>query len=206
MNYSALPSLTHGLVTLRPIASGDIEPWFRYLSLPQVYEHTSWNVHAPSELAHCVWREEEFTPSSPLRFAIALRTTGELVGTAGFHTISPQNATAEIAYDLAPEYWGKGIATAVCRELSAWVHSAAAVIRVQATVLETNVRSAKVLERCGFQCEGLLQAYRLVRGQPGNFYMYAHVQRRIAAINTLVRNESFACQTPPQWSPLAAKT
>jgi len=183
MNYSALPSLKHGLVTLRPIVSSDIEPWFRYLSLPQVYQHTSWNVQSPSELAHCAWREEEFTPSSALRFAIALRTSSELVGTAGFHTVSPQNATAEIAYDLAPAYWGKGIATAVCRELCAWAHSAAAVIRVQATVLETNARSARVLERCGFQREGLLQAYRLVRGQPGNFYMYAHVALLAGKLN-----------------------
>ena len=44
-----------------------------------------------------------------------------------------------------------------------------------ATALESNERSARVLERCGYQREGLLRSYRLVRGQPGNFFMYSHL-------------------------------
>jgi ribosomal-protein-alanine N-acetyltransferase len=42
-------------------------------------------------------------------------------------------------------------------------------------VLEANVRSAGLLERCGFLREGLLRSYRRVRGRSGNFYMYSHV-------------------------------
>jgi [ribosomal protein S5]-alanine N-acetyltransferase len=106
---------------------------------------------------------------------VALRSSNELAGTAGFHTVSPQNATAEIAYDIAPPYWGKGIGSAVCSALVNWAHSAASIVRVQATVLESNARSVAVLERCGFQREGLLRSYRMVRGKHGNFYMYAHV-------------------------------
>ncbi len=181
MHFSSLPSLEHELVLLRPIAEPDIEPWFRYLSQPAVFEHTSWNVKAPAELAHYVWKPQEFTASSLLRFAIALRTTDALVGTAGFHTVSALNATAEIAYDLAIEYWGKGIASAVVRSLTDWAHTAASLVRVQATVLESNARSMRVLERCGFEREGLLRSYRNVRGSPGNFYMYAHVAARADA-------------------------
>lgn len=175
MHFASLPQLEHELVSLRPIQSTDIETWFNYLSQSEVYEHTSWNVQEPNDLSHYVWGTEEVTASSQLRFAIALRSNSELIGTVGFHTVSPQNATAEIAYDIAPPYWGKGIARAVCTELVTWAHTAAAVIRVQATVLETNTRSAAVLEHCGFQREGLLSSYRKVRGKHGNFYMYAHI-------------------------------
>jgi len=181
MQFAALPKLEHDLVTLRPMTPEDIGPWFDYLSLPLVYEHTSGNVKEPGELSHCAWKQDEFTPSSPLRFAVALRASNTLVGTAGFHSVSPQNAAAEIAYDLTPQYWGKGIASAVCSALVAWAHSSASVARVQAAVLESNLRSARVLERCGFQREGLLRAYRRVRGAHGNFYMYAHVALPAAA-------------------------
>lgn len=181
MHFSSFPQLEHELVLLRPIGAADIEPWFNYLSQPEVYEHTSWNVQEPNELNHYAWKRGEFTESSLLRFAIALRSNNELVGTAGFHTVSPQNGTAEIAYDISPTYWGKGIASAVCSELVKWAHTAAAVTRVQATVLESNVRSVAVLERCGFQREGLLHSYRKVRGKRGNFYMYAHVAPRTDA-------------------------
>jgi [ribosomal protein S5]-alanine N-acetyltransferase len=178
MRFSSLPLLEHGIVVLRPITAADIQPWFRYLSQPEVYEHTSWNVQAAEELNHYAWKPEEFTPSSLLRFAVALRSNNELAGTAGFHTVSPQNETAELAYDIAPPYWGKGIGSAVCSALVNWAHSAASIVRVQATVLESNARSVAVLERCGFQREGLLRSYRMVRGKPGNFYMYAHVASR----------------------------
>ena len=181
MHYSSLPELEHELVALRPLMSADIDPWFRYLTQREVFEHTSWDVQDSRELSHYAWKPDEFTPTSLLRFAVALRSSNELVGTAGFHTVSPQNETAEIAYDIAPQYWGKGIASAVCATLVNWAHTAASVVRVQATVLETNHRSMAVLERCGFQREGLLRAYRKVRGSHGNFYMYAHVSSRAAA-------------------------
>ena len=175
MHFSSLPQLEHELVVLRAMASADIERWFGYLSLPEVHEHTSWNVQSSADLSDYAWRPEEFTPSSLLRFAVALRSTDELVGTAGFHSVSPANQTAEVAYDIDPRFWGKGIASAACSELARWAHSAAGIVRVQATVLESNARSMAVLERCGFQREGLLRAYRTVRGKHGNFYMYAHV-------------------------------
>jgi [ribosomal protein S5]-alanine N-acetyltransferase len=176
MHFTHLPELKHEVVCLRALEASDIEEWYDYLSLPVVFEHTSWNVKAASELAQNAWSAQELSASSPVRFAIALKSDNRLVGTAGFHTVSPANQTAELAYDLAPEMWGKGIATAVCKELVTWAHACANTIRVQATVLESNERSARVLVRLGFSREGLLHSYRLVRGVPGNFYMYSHVK------------------------------
>src|SRR4051812_2356867 len=175
MLFEALPTASHDLVSLRPIVEADLPAWYAYLSVPAVFEHTSWNLSSPSELLPYVWAPEAFTASSLLRLAIALRSTGDLVGTAGFHTVSPQNRSAELAFDLSPSVWGKGIATYVCQLLVAWAHADVGLLRVQATVLESNARSAAVLERCAFIREGLLRSYRLVRGHPGNFFMYSHV-------------------------------
>jgi [ribosomal protein S5]-alanine N-acetyltransferase len=100
------------------------------------------------------------------------------VGTIGFHSISPENRSAELAYDLAPDWWGKGIASEMCRDLVEWAHSQVGLLRVQATVLTSNSRSIEVLQRCSFKREGLLRSYRIVRGRPGDFWMYSHVQGR----------------------------
>lgn len=175
MLFTTLPQLQHELVTLRELRTDDLQAWFDYLSLPQVFEPTSWNVREPAELSPYVWQPAQFSAASMLRFAVALRATGALIGTAGFHSVSPVNASAEIAYDLAPAHWGKGIASAVCMALLGWAHGEQSLVRVQATVLEGNARSMAVLERCGFRREGLLRAYRQVRGRPGDFLMYAHV-------------------------------
>ena len=175
MHFNELPRSTHALIHLRPIVATDIPVWFGYLSLPVVYQHTSWNVQSPSELDHFVGSDATREADRHTRFAVALRSTDELIGTAGFHSVSALHRTAELAYDLAPTVWGKGIATYVCGLLTSWAHGEASVLRVQATVLQSNERSARVLERCSFVREGLLRSYRLVRGVPGDFHMYSHV-------------------------------
>lgn len=176
MLFTTVPESSHEMVSLRPIRPSDLQDWYDYLSMPVVFEHTSWNVHSPDELAHHVWAPEAFTPSTSLRFAIALRSTDQLVGTAGFHTVMPQNRSAELAYDLSPAMWGKGIATSICTLLVDWAHSHAGLVRVQAVVLDSNDRSARVLYKCGFEREGLLRSYRMVRGRAADFWMYSHVR------------------------------
>lgn len=98
-----------------------------------------------------------------------------LIGTIGFHTVSDVNRSAEITYDLAPDYWGRGIATTLCDVVTSWSYIAYGFVRVQATVLVGNERSQKVLTRSGYRHEGLLRAYRLVRGRPADFNLYARL-------------------------------
>ena len=173
MQYSALPLLDHPLAALREMWADDVEPMFRILSQTAVYEHTSWNVTAPSDLQ--AYGAQERSAGSMTRFAIVRRDGGEFIGSAGFHTVSALNRTAEIAYDLAPEVWRHGIARAACEALTRWAFEHVGLVRVQGTTLATNVRSQRVLERCGFEREGLLRRFRMVRGTPGDFWMYSRL-------------------------------
>jgi RimJ/RimL family protein N-acetyltransferase len=116
---------------------------------------------------------ESASPDSARRLAIVENNTQRLIGTIGFHTVSSVNRTAEIAYDLSPQYWGRGLATALCSQATAWSFSTYGFVRVQATVLQANSRSSRVLQRCGFQYEGLLRSFRMVRGIPSDFAIYS---------------------------------
>ena len=160
---------------LRPLRRADVAEWYAYLSIPEVIEHTSWDLRGYEDLEECVRQYEAPDPQSALRFAIVDECRAGLAGTIGFHSVSRTHRSAELAYDLAPRYWGRGIATAVCAAVTGWSYAALGLQRVQATVLETNTRSERVLRNCGFSYEGLLRAYRLVRGVPGNFKMYARL-------------------------------
>jgi ribosomal-protein-alanine N-acetyltransferase len=173
VRFTTLPESEHELVTLRPLVPADVAQWFEYLAMPIVFEHTSWNVQSSAELEHYVGLSE--LPSAPLRLAIADRATDQLVGTIGFHTVSPENRSGELAYDLSPPWWGKGIASHACETMVQWAHLHVGLLRVQATVLTSNSRSIEVLQRCSFKREGLLRSYRIVRGRPGDFWMYSHV-------------------------------
>ena len=162
-------------IALRRLVDEDLPDWYAYLSDPSVIEHTSWDLHGLESLAALLRRHQSQDPAAPLRFAIIDERLGSLLGTIGLHTISLEHRSAELAYDLARPYWGRGIATAVCGAATAWSYATLGLQRLQATVLETNVRSERVLLKCGFAFEGLLRAYRQVRGIPGNFKMYARL-------------------------------
>jgi len=182
MLFESLPTLDHQVIRLRPIADADIPRWAGYLNDPTVYEHTSWNHPTAHDLSKYLGNERSSEPDSQLRLAIALRDSNEFVGSAGFHTVSSSNRTLELTYDLDPRHWGKGFAAAAAACLVDWAHHQAQFIRVQATILESNARSRRTIESLGFRCEGLLRSYRIVRGHPGNFFMYAHVFER--AVNS----------------------
>jgi [ribosomal protein S5]-alanine N-acetyltransferase len=160
---------------LRSLELKDIEPWFEYLSLPNTLLHTSWNVSGLDELRSAIEQYNSEDPSSNIRFAVESAQDGILIGTIGFHTISHLNRTAEVAFDFHPSYWGRGFATVCCQAVVEWGFSQKRYVRIQATALESNLRSVRVLEKCGFALEGKLRNFRLVRGVPGDFWLYAKV-------------------------------
>src|SRR3989442_1711291 len=154
MEHSHLPQSTHDLVTFRQLTRKDAAAWYEYLSVPTVLEHTSWSLRSLDDLMPIFDSYESAEPSSQVRLAVILRDSGRLVGTVGFHSVSALNRTAELAYDLTPEIWGKGVGASICKSCTEWALSSLGIVRVQATVLESNARSIRVLEKCGFAREG----------------------------------------------------
>lgn len=161
--------------SLRQLEHSDVAAWYAYISLPNVIEHTSWDVTGPQDLTALCRDYESSAPDSPCRFAVIADEVQQLAGTIGLVSISHRHRSAEIAYDFSPQYWGQGVATAMCSAVTRWAHSALSMTRVQATVLETNAASERVLQKCGYTYEGLLRSHRMIRGRPGNFKMYSRL-------------------------------
>jgi len=158
---------------LRPVELSDVDVWYGYLSLPHAIEHTSWTLASADDLCALIASYHADVPGSPIQFAIIEKATKAFVGTIGFHTISDINRTAEIAYNLHPRFWGRGIATSCCQSLVRWGLTDGGFVRIQATALDTNIASARVLQKCDFELEGKLRRFRMVRGQPRDFWVYA---------------------------------
>lgn len=175
MKIAAPPRSGFPGLSLRQLERADLDAWYAYLSIPDVFRHTSWNLRAPDDLLPLFDNIESADPDSIRRLAIVDTASGTLAGTVGLHTVSTVNRSAEIAYDLAPSHWGRGIASAVCEAVTAWAFTTGGFMRMQAVVLTSNAGSARVLQKCGYRYEGLLRAYKMVRGTPGDFAMYARL-------------------------------
>ena len=73
--------------------------------------------------------------------------------------------TAEIGYYLAEEYWGKGIMTEAVRLLCENVFEKTDIIRIYAEPFAYNIGSRRVLEKAGFQFEGIMKCNAMKNGQ-----------------------------------------
>ena len=168
------PTLVIGEHVLRPFRSDDAAAWCAYLSDARVTEHTSWPPITSDLITGLVAKIiADYAELRSLRWALARGDTDELIGSCGYTSWLRERGTAELAYDLAPAYWGRGVMTAAVRAVVVWAFGTGAVNRVQALVMPSNEASVAVLERTGFRREGILAGHRLVRGVPRDFYVYS---------------------------------
>lgn len=175
-----LPHVALDTVTLRPLRAADAPAWYGYLRDPRVVQDTSFDIHGLADVEALVRTLLAGTVhGTDARFAIARTSDDLLIGTIGLH--DPQQGAMELGYDLARAYWGRGIATQATRRVLAWGFEELDLQRIQATVVEGHSASVRVLEKCGFHKEGVLQDYRLCRGALRDFGMYAVLRRNRAA-------------------------
>lgn len=158
---------------LRPLRRSDSAAWYAYLSDSRTTEHTSWPEVSAVMIAGVVDRLiGEYGAGTSLRWALARRSDDELVGTCGYTRIDAGQAAAELAYDLAPAFWGRGVMRSAVDAAVDWAFTDGGLQRVEALVMVTNSRSIRLLERCGFARERHLPGHRIARGTPRDFWCY----------------------------------
>ena len=163
----------------QPQASDARSIFERYASDPRVTRFLGWATHRTQAdtdgfLAFCA-SEWARWPAGPL--LIESRADGTLLGSTGLLFETPQQAST--GYVLAYDAWGFGYATealAAVRDRAAQL----ALERVYALCHPDHRASARVLEKCGFLCEGTLRGYsefpNLSPGVPADVLCYALVR------------------------------
>ena len=71
---------------------------------------------------------------------------------------------------------GQNAATEATRLLTGWLFEATNIARVQATVEPANVASQRVLEKAGFQREGLLRGYASWGRERRDVFLYGKLE------------------------------
>ncbi|HHY09560.1 MAG TPA: GNAT family N-acetyltransferase [Firmicutes bacterium] len=97
-----------------------------------------------------------------IRWGITVKPHDRVVGSSGFSDFD-HFSRAELGYELAREYWGQGIMTEVLQVLIPFGFNSLKLHRIQATVVPGNTASIHLLEKFGFEKEGLLRQYNYVR-------------------------------------------
>ena len=77
-----------------------------------------------------------------------------------------------IGYFLLPEYYGKGIMTEAAKQICAEAFEKLGVIRIEGRTFEPNMASRRVLEKAGFELEGILKNAYIKNGKVYNACVY----------------------------------
>lgn len=99
---------------------------------------------------------------------------GGPIGAVGLKTReSDYRRSAELGYWLGKPFRGRGIITEAARAMTAYGFETLGLIRIYAYVKAHNRASARVLEKAGYQREGLLRKAILEEGAPVDFLLFA---------------------------------
>lgn len=112
------------------------------------------------------------------RFAIEI--DGRACGGIGIHLgeeVFKHNA--EFGYWLGRVYWNNGIMTHVVNHFTAYAMPRFRLHRLQAQAYSNNPASMRVLEKAGFEREGVLHCAVVKRGELLDSIMYARVRREL---------------------------
>ena len=149
--------LASARLALEPLLAAHAEPMFAVLSDPAIYEHEN---EPPRSLE---WLRDRYARLESRRSAdgrewwlnwvARLRGSddgpGECIGyvQATVH----DDGSAEVAYEFASRWWGRGYASEAVSAMIGELAAAWGVRRLQAVLKRSNARSARLLERLGFE-------------------------------------------------------
>ena len=111
--------------------------------------------------------------------AFAIEADGKLIGSiSATRCANIHFRTAELGYYLGEPYWGKGFATEAVRQICDYIYRNTDIIRIFAEPFAYNTASCRVLEKAGFQLEGLFRSNAVKNGRILDMKMYARIREK----------------------------
>ncbi|MFE4711880.1 GNAT family N-acetyltransferase [Paenibacillus sp. NPDC056722] len=108
-----------------------------------------------------------------IRFSIINKESNEIIGSCGYNSLDFENEKAEIGYDIAKSFWGRGYASEALSSLLDYAFSSLKLNRIEAKVDPQNVNSIKLLQKLNFTFEGTLRQYERVDGKFNDLNVYS---------------------------------
>lgn len=154
--FATFPVLHTERLVLRAIEQKDRADMFRIMSDTQVMRYFGSEPMVMPEEAEMRIEDirKAFAERSGVRWAITWREGGDFLGTCGFWRLIPEHFRAEVGYELAPEWWGKGIMPEAIGAALNFAFTRMGLHSIEAQIDPANTASRRVLEKLGFVQEG----------------------------------------------------
>ncbi len=159
-----VPTLETERLILRMWKKKDAPELYEYAKNPNVGPHAGWKPHESVHESRMIISQLFLTN---MCWAIVDKETGKVIGSIGLEEdkFRPEVKSKELGYSLSEDYWKKGIMTEAAKRV---IEHAFEDLRLDILMIRTgdaNLRSQRVIEKCGFAYEGTLRrTYRIYDG------------------------------------------
>lgn len=163
------------MIRLREYTTADIEPLLALANNKKVSRYLIDTFPYPYTRADAEWW---ITAGTTADGAVprVIEYQGEFIGSVGITLQSGwRDHLAEIGYWLGEPYWGQGIATDVVQMMTEYAFSDLKLQKLYAPILAPNKASMRVIEKCGYELEGVLKREVYKDGQYYDIHHYAKV-------------------------------
>jgi RimJ/RimL family protein N-acetyltransferase len=109
--------------------------------------------------------QKGFRDKKGIWWTYVLKETGHSLGYGGLFNIEAEGTKAEIGYGILKEHWGRGYVGEAVKEMSRFGFEDLQLHRIFGLVDPANTPSARILEKLGYEKEGLLRHDEYARGQ-----------------------------------------
>ena len=157
-----IPTLTHGLLTLRAPIERDIPAIYEGCQDPLIPHFT--RIPTNYTLSHAEFYVKERSPNAfanqtelQLTLSYGHGEDAEFAGSFSFHSLNLREHVAEIGYWLAAPMRGKGFGTTATKMLTQFGFGTIGFERVEAVVNVDNEASRKLLQSSGYDLEGIMR-------------------------------------------------
>jgi ribosomal-protein-alanine N-acetyltransferase len=164
---SAIPELTTERLRLRAPALDDAAALLTVLGDPAVtrYHNVPTLATVPEARALLERLGQRYAARETIRWAIELVEHGEMIGTVGLLRFDLEHRRAELGYEIARRWWGRGLAPEAAGAVVRYGFAGLGLHRIEAGVLPGNHASVRVLEKLGFREEGTRRDYLYFKGR-----------------------------------------
>lgn len=174
-DFDSFPLLETERLILRELTDVDAAPLFEFFRTVEYTQYLSFGRHTTLDHTHSfiAWTRDVYQKKDSVRWALQLKTSNQIIGTAGLHFWKRDIRCAEAGYHVGPPYWGKGFATEVLRALVDFGFQRMDLNRLEARHNDGNDASGRVLEKVGFQREGIWRQRELKEDRIVDVHQYS---------------------------------
>ena len=134
----------------------DVDDFYEYAKHPEVGLNGGWPPHTSRDISAEVI--QYFIETNDI-WAIVWKETDKVIGSVGLHADNkrPNISVRELGFVVSADYWDRGIATEAAQRAIAHAFEDMELDLVSTYHKSFNARARRVVEKCGFTCEGMLR-------------------------------------------------